>query len=364
MVDIPQIIFSAEHGYRAKRPFMDGHQAICSALFTEKIMKRARNCLVLGVFIIFSGSLFFLNNGWAGGSSVYPNGAEFSLMGVAPPPGFYFANYLTLITADKMTDDNGEDTHLLGHMSTEAEVARFVWVPDKLIFGGQYVSHLFVVFLNVDLKFNQPVGPRLKKHYSDTGTPYLIYAPFAIGYHLAGGKVHMILNPSDIYIPFGNTDKDNMASLGRNFWTFEPVFAITFLPTSTCEISFKFMYDFSTSQKGYASAFGTCRRDPGEEFHFDYGISYAIASGLKIGIGGYYYKQTTEDNYSNIQEIFSGAGDLLKNSADNKSEVWAIGPGASYRYKKWFFTLRALFDADSKNTMEGRRYWFTLLYAF
>ena len=56
-----------------------------------------------------------------------------------------------------------------------------------------------------------------------------------------------------------------MASVGKNFWTIEPVFGITYM-LDKWEFSAKFMYDFNTSQNKYATVYGfEVDRDPGQE---------------------------------------------------------------------------------------------------
>jgi hypothetical protein len=177
------------------------------------------------------------------------------------------------------------------------------------------------------------------------------------------GKLHVAATPADIYIPTGQDD-GNMASVGRNFWTFEPVVAVTYM-AGPWEFSGKFMYDFNTSQEKYATVYGLeVDRDPGQEFHFDYSASYALMPNLRLGINGYYYTQTTDDSFDLDDSIPAPVQDLLRADEGMHSSVFAAGPGIWYNHKNMFFELRSQFEMSAKNKSEGQNIWFKFIYAF
>lgn len=317
--------------------------------------------------LAFFLSLVFLSQvAFAGGGKAYPLGAEGFLVGAAPPPGLTVLNYAYFYTADELKDSDGDEMAVFDDVTVWAEVLRFIYFTKKKLFGGTYGQHFFLLAVNVDMDFKAPVGPKHKKHYDDFDVPYLIYSPFLLSWHLMQGKLHLVLDIADIYIPLSNEDDDNLASVGRNFWTFEPVLAITYMFTPQLAASLKLMYDFNTEQDDYPTPMGvTIDRTPGQEFHFDWCVSYALRPNLRLGITGYYYRQVKNDDFD--FDDFSGPPALkaaLKDLEDNQGLVWAIGPGIWYQKGKLFLSLRAQFEFGAREMTEGQNVWFKLGYVF
>ncbi len=302
----------------------------------------------------------------AGGGQSYPNGSTAIMSGAVPPPGFYFENYVYYYNASDMKDDKGHNVDAFDDLTVWADVLRLIWVSDYKILGGDYGQHVFIPILDVSLDFKDgvPAGPKHKDSYDDTDVPYIIYSPFFLAHHFFQGKLHTIFSLPDIYIPLGQDD-ENMASVGHNFWTFEPVFAFTYMPTPAWEFSMKFMYDFNTKQDNCPTVYGfEVDRTPGDEFHFDYSASYAFTKSFRFGVSGYYYKQVTDDDYDIDGSVPPPVRDLLKDDEGYHSEVFAVGPGIWYNYKNMFFELRTQFEMGAKNKTEGQNVWFTMVYCF
>ncbi len=309
----------------------------------------------------------FSGQAMAGGGQNYPNGAEAFMAGAVPPPGFYFLDYVYYYNADTMKDDSGDDIEAFDDVSVVANVFRFLWMSDKKILGADYGMHAFVPILGTDLNFKVPVGPEASRSYDDTSVPYVIYSPFILAWHLQEGKLHIVTSLADIYIPTGQDD-GNMASVGKNFWTIEPVIGITYMLDSW-EFSAKFMYDFNTTQDDCPTVYGVePDRDPGQEFHFDYSVSYAVNPSFRLGVNGYYYIQTTDDSYD-LDGIpmtlqFPSVADLLRADEGYRSTVFAVGPGIWYNHQNMFFSLRNQWEMGAENKTEGYNIWAKFTYAF
>ncbi len=303
-------------------------------------------------------------NAQAGGGETYPNGAESFFAGAAPPPGIHLVNYLYYYNADELKNAKGHDSGLLNDASVYAEVLRLIWISNYQLLGANYGQHLFLLATDRILDFNAPVGPRGKRHYSSVDTPYLIYDPFILTWHLLEGRLHMVFG-TDIYVPFSNESERNLTAMGRNFWTIEPVLAATWLPTKELELSAKFMYDFNTRQDNYISgAPVSFDRTPGGEFHVDFNASYAILPELRLGMSGYYYRQVKNDDFHGLNRFPVPLQDALKNMEGDQSQVWALGPGIWYQYQNMMFTLRSQWEFETKNKPEGQNVWCTFVYSF
>lgn len=321
-------------------------------------------------FIYFLAGICFLLFGsgsdvLAGGGHAYPNGAEAFMVGMMPPPGLTLVNYAYYGHAGKLMDDDGDDTDLLDDADVGGDILRLIWISKYKLFGGDYGQHFFFGAINKDMDFNAPVGSKLKRSYSDFNALYIIYSPMLLGWHLDQGRLHVAVSACDIYVPLYNEDKGNIASVGRNFWTFEPVLAVTYFPMPQLETSIKFMYDFNTHQNDYEPGPPVrVDRTPGQEFHFDFNVSWGLTDNFRFGINGYFYQQTTSDDFDDLGDLPAPLKQALKDIEDDKSRAVALGPGIMYQNKNFMATLRYSHEFAVKNGPELQNVWFKLIYIF
>ncbi len=335
-------------------------------------MFRDRISIFSSVVAVFLLLLLGCNELYAGGGQQYPNGAEAFMIGAMPPPGLVMVNYAYYGHADSSKDNQGRDNDLFDNADIYGDIVRFIWISKQRILGAQYGQHLFFGVLGTDIDFNTAVGSELKSSYSDFNLLYAVYSPMLLGWHLMDGKLHVAASLCDIYIPLYNEDKGNVASVGRNFWTFEPVLAFTYMPTPITELSMKFMYDFNTKQQDYEPGPpARVDRIPGQEFHFDFNLAVAVTENLKIGINGYYYQQTTDDDYDSIRysdAVPAAAYPSIKAALDREerhiTRAFALGPGIMYRNRNFMATLRYQEEIEVRNKADMRQVWFKLIYIF
>ncbi len=316
-------------------------------------------CRLLKWFIVILSIpiiLFVPSFGMAGGGQHYPNGVEAFLIGIAPPPGFYIKDYNYFYTADKLKDNHGHTLKLptgdgvLDRLTVYGTIPRFIWISKFQILGGFWGMHLFVPMLHVDFKLDKMIG--VKEDH--TGLGDLIFSPFIWSYHSKDGLLH-IVSALDIYLPTGQYHRDHNVNIGKNFWTFEPVFAITgFLPQhKNLSASIKLMYDFNTNNNDYMTAPDQYKRlTPGQEFHFDYGIEYALTKDFRVGVGGYFYQQVTDDKIDGHRV------------SHEKGRVFAVGPGVWYNYQRWVFDLHGSYEMAVRNRPQGWTGLLSITYAF
>lgn len=267
------------------------------------------------------------------GGGAYPNGAEDFMAGALPPPGTYFINYLNYYSADRFENAALTDFKI----NAVADVMRFVHVTDKKILGADWGVQLLVpvVYLDVHMMGMQD---------NRWGLGDIIFNPIILGWH---SKNLHVTTGLDIFAPTGDYDKTRLANPGRNYWTFEPVVGVSYLSDSGIEASGKFMYDFNTKNNDidYQS---------GQEFHVDYALGYHLGKQWVLGATGYCYQQTTGDEIKGIKVGTDGF----------KGRAWALGPAASYSYKKMNFTLKYQNEFAVQNKPEGDKYWFKFSYVF
>jgi hypothetical protein len=292
-------------------------------------------CLVCAVALTLATSAF------GGGSQHYPNGAEDCFSGMAPPPGWHIVNYVMYYDANELDTPTGS---LDIDLKAWAEVFRVIYSSDKQILGGNYMAHLFVPYLDVDL---DPMG------YSESGFGDIIFDPLILAWH---GPTYHAVAGLDIYAPVGEYDESSPINLiGKNCWTLEPAFAVTGLYETGWSWSLKLMYDFNTKNDEFFSPMTGMNSElnPGDEFHFDYSLDYGVSKNCRVGACGYYYKQVEDDKVDG----FNVAGD--------KGEAFAVGPLFVYRPSQNVSLIaKAQFELETENRPEGNAFWFKLIYSF
>jgi hypothetical protein len=275
-----------------------------------------------------------------GGGGAYANGVEDFMTGALPPPGTYFINYLNYYTASRFNDGNGNSVVPNFNVDAYAEVLRLVHVTNYKILGASYGYHAILPIVYEQVRL--PSGKD-----SRTGLGDLAVDPFILGWH--SKNLHMVTG-LDIYLPIGTYDQDETANTGRNYWTFEPAVALTYLSDEGIELSGKFMYDINTKNQ-------TTNYLSGQEFHFDYTIGYHMNNVWAFGLGGYYYKQMTNDEQNGVKVS------LYPGNDGNAGQVFAIGPQVQYNYKNMSFTLKWQSEVDAENRPEGSKLWLKFVYA-
>lgn len=269
-----------------------------------------------------------------GGGGAYPNGAEDFMSGAVPPPGTYFINYFDFYSAGRFKDKDGRTAPFKFDADVYANTFRLIHVTNFKLLGGYWGMHIFLPLVKMDVH-SSPAGNGHKEGLGD-----IIIDPFILSWH---GKNWHIATGIDIYCPTGSFSKTRAANIGRNYWTFEPIVAGTYVTDSGFEVSAKFMYDFNTYNPD-------TRYHSGQEFHVDYTVGQKIG-GLSFGAGGYYYQQTTSDKTEGPVNY-------------GKGMTVAVGPQLKYDYKNMSLLLKYLFEVESVNRPQGNNLWAKFVYAF
>jgi len=295
-------------------------------------MKKLLLALMLSAFALMTTVSAYASEG--GGNS-YPNGAESIMAGAVPPPGFYFVNYLNYYTSDKMADNSGNEVPVDLKVNVLANVFRFVYTSPKKFLGGFIGAHTIIpVVLDMDIEI---MG--MKDDNSGLGD---ITMGGLLSWH---SKNWHFATALDLIVPTGKYDEDDLINPGRNYYMVEPAVGFTYLSDGGYEASVKAMYDFNTENN--ATDYKT-----GQEFHFDYFGGYHFAKSWVAGVGGYYYKQMTDDEVNGVEVD------------NNRGQVFAFGPALQYQYKNMSFIAKYQKETKVRNRTEGSKYWLKFIYAF
>ena len=197
-------------------------------------------------------------------------------------------------------------------------------------------------------------GPRQRRIKTDRaeGLGDMMLIPFWLAWNKGDFKWDVRL---DIYAPTGAYDKKDLANVGLNYWTFEPMVSFSYLSKKIgLEVTAFAGMDFNTENEDIEYQSGDMLHlDLTIAEHlplFDYGV-------IGVGVNAFYWKQVTAD---------SGAGAKL-GSFEGRTE--GIGPVLSYISppicgQTLLAEVKWLPELDVEKRLSGNYVWFKLIWAF
>lgn len=262
-----------------------------------------------------------------GGLGIYPDGLENYLSGALPPPGLHALTYAGALRYDRVRDDDGKRVPIPGFkVDVNFLAPRLIWVTNRQVLGGQLAFHTVIPFLDVDFRAG---GAK----FSSSGLGDVAFGP-ALGYHVSP-NFHYVLGV-DIFAPTGDYDRKDPSSLGRNYWTAQPLIALSYIPPVGINADLKLMYDINFRNRD------TDTRS-GQAIHGDYALGWGFGNGWVVGVGGHAFQQVTDDHGPN--------------SAQGKARAFAFGPSIRYANQRgWMFTAKWEREFGVKNRPEGTQF--------
>lgn len=224
-------------------------------------------------------------------------------------------------------------------------------VPWELL-GGQYAAGISVPYVWLDVKaslrLTSPVGGSavLRRDQAANGFGDVEFLPLMYGWKLGDLKLQTTFG---VYAPTGSFQRGALANIGKNYWTFEPGGAVSYLSSRYgFELTAFAGFDFNTENS--ATDYRT-----GDQFYLDGTIAQHLplfGGFVGAGANGFFYQQITGD---------SGSGARLGGFEGMTS---GIGPELSYAYQigdadlageaKW------LPEIGTSNRLNGYTVWFKL----
>lgn len=296
-------------------------------------IQRAARGAATGLLVLFSAGA----GATEGGGSTYSPGVENFLAGAVPPPGLYVLEYVLDYHADKLEDDGGHAIPIPGfEISAQVAATRLVWSTDKPVLGGTLVVH--GIFPLVSLRVDVPgVGQRM------TGLGD-ITAGMGVAWHHSP-QWHSVAD-LDVVLPTGQYDKKDVANIGRNYASLQPLYALSYIDPNGLNGDFKATLNFN--QRNSATDYKS-----GTEFILDYSAGWGLGNGWVLGAGGYGYRQLTNDEVS---------GSAVPNA---KARAYALGPAIKYdNGKGWFITAKWQREMAVHDRPEGSAFWIKTLIPF
>jgi hypothetical protein len=274
------------------------------------------------------------------GGSVYPVGAETVLQGFMPEA--HETNLCTfhlVYSANEMDDGSGKSLPIdfkLRVFGNAAKIERNWGVP---FLGGMLESTVAVPVLYEGLRVT--IGPGTSAKYNKFGVSNVLLVPLGVTYHK--GNWHGFIQ-GDFYTPGAPYDKTATLNIGQHHLAAGPTGAFTYLSNKAkWEASSKvdYIFNFEDGATSYRS---------GNELTWEYTGMRAVSKKAAVGVNGYLYQQTTDDQQNSVAV-----------TGGNRGRDLAIGP--EFRY--FFGEHKALAFKYTRDTLvenkpRGNSFWFQL----
>src|SRR5215469_9949360 len=286
-------------------------------------MSRFKLLLILGIV----STIIARTNAEEGASGHYIPGVTADFMDALPgAPGFAAVNFFTYYNGGAgvgVPFEFGGRIALGVEGTFYADTIGLLYESPLRILGGNYAALVALPIVGVEVKaqteLTGPRGRSLARNVDDTasGLSDINFYPFILGWKKLNGDLKYDLR-FGIYAPTGSYDVGHLANAGKNYWTFEPGFSISWLSSKIgTEITLFSGFDINTRNDAtdYQS---------GAIFHLDATIAQHMPLfGGFIGVGAntFYYQQISGD---------SGSGATL---GPFEGTTVGIGPVVSYARK-------------------------------
>ncbi len=233
---------------------------------------------------------------------------------------------------------------------------------DALIMGGLYTfetpvleSHFsmgaFLPYIWMDVDANVVAGGTTGiRSDSADGIGDITLLPAMMAWKFDSWQYSAILS---VYAPTGDYTAGDLANVGRNYWTFDPVLQVSYNNAKTgfnAAIFTGITLNTENNDTNYQS---------GSAFHIDASVQQLLPVGqgfMSVGFNAFYYNQFDGD---------SGSG---ANLGDFKGRDFGVGPALGYILPVGENTLvaeaRWLPELDTRKRLSGDYIWVKLVYQF
>ncbi|MBB3228091.1 hypothetical protein FHW69_002726 [Luteibacter sp. Sphag1AF] len=256
-------------------------------------------------------------------------GSEGFYAGALPPAGWYGVFYGNHYHATRFNDGDGHSSIPSFDLKADVLAGRLFYMTDTQVAGGRL--GFFAIGSLASLRSETPEGRARRDGAGD-----ITVGP-ALGWE--NGPWHTLV-AMDVVLPTGSYNSTRALNTGNNYYSFRPIYSVSWLPASGIEASIKASYTFNTTNNA-------THYHSGQLFHFDYSLTFPVTDALRVGVNGYLVKQTTDDRQYSARVGPDGM----------RGRVFAIGPALEYKLGSTIVDFKALKEFAVRNRAQGSSIW-------
>lgn len=273
----------------------------------------------------------------------------------ATEPGWAYLGYYQYSSATHIADNSGGDNSAFKNPRIDDFLIlnQLAYTTPYTLFGGK--GHLGFTVLVPFLLFNthfDSSGVQLSDNGNGFGDTtwgaYVQMDPVFSGARPVFSQRFEL----DVLAPTGKYSSSKDINPGAHFWSINPYWAATWLPTPKVEVSWRlhYLYNFAnTSPAGVPSTVN--KAQAGQASWINFTTSYGVKPNLHVGLNGYYFRQLTKDKFTYAS---GGTTDGTQFGDTGKAVLFAIGPGLFWKIDKQnMLSVNMYFQTMARNRGRG-----------
>ena len=211
----------------------------------------------------------------------------------------------------------------------EESIFAFGLVPDLTVpyVNGRIASGLYGSFINSRTDVTSSLGIPAPHANEKAGVTDITFVPLSLAFTLPRTRLSVTIAPLDFTAPTGRYSvSDPIANnAGKNYFSYRPALLFTYQRASGIELDLNLSASINSQNPDthYKS---------GSEFAATWSGQQYVTPQLGLGIGGYYYRQISDDRQFGRVVNTVPALDLLTGLPGNRGETFAIGPVVSFNF--------------------------------
>lgn len=277
------------------------------------------------------------------------NGVEASPIGLhafsimPPPTQNRFLDIRPFIyRSSTLMDSQGSPVPGPNSIDVEGVAFKYINTTDHGILSGRYYWGVAIPAVRARATATLPTPPGAPFPFvtltgANLAVTSLVIDPVGIRWDL--GSLH-INSKFTIGFPTAGYQASRFANAGTNRLYFGPRVGFSYNLDGSWKVSGEVRLDINrrNSETRYKS---------GNELHLDWGLSRRIdGSNAHIGLGGYFYRQTTDDKSDGLRPVLG------------RARVNGIGPAFVYQKDGSFWIdINYASESGARNRFEGKRLW-------
>ncbi len=269
-------------------------------------------------------------------------------------PGFVYQQYFQIEHYSAINNQNGQGVSMFQGTDINSVVSlnQFIYVSPLHLFGGALGVDALLPIVDLDAAFAPTSPAKLTANHGLalgdlTWGPFLQMPPvIADGRPIFAQRLEF-----DVISPVGAYNRADDINPSSGFWSLNPFWAVTFLPTPNIEFSTRlnYLHNFQNSDP----AGGAAPFRAGDAAWANFTASYKVLPSLNLGVNGYYFQQIQNDT--------------VNGQMNPKSETTniSLGPGLMYQpdQQNTFF-VNAYLPVIERNTTQGFHLVFRWIHVF
>lgn len=258
-------------------------------------------------------------------------------------PGFYLLEYVRYVDAGRPADQNGDTIPGGAGISGLINLHQLYFLSDRAVLGGLWSGNVVLPVTGLAARGTLGGAPMT----ANSNGPADLFIGTAIQWnaHRLFGRPLGHLIEIDLGLPTGGYDPALAVNPGSNLVTINPYYSMTWFFAERWETSWQFNYAYHTEN-------ARARLQPGQAFHMTYEISRELHPKLRLGAGGYFLQQLTDDKINATP------------MPDTKERACSIGPVIGYLGRGFIVIASHFIEVDARNRFESVNTTFQIIHKF